>query len=154
MNSKLGKKVAPKQSVLKKSIKLGIPLAGLFAALPLAGMGENASATAVDGDTAMPPKRSGANAVRGEMPVTGEPILVLPQATTVYVVKSGDTLSKIAVKYNTSVEKLKELNQLSGNQADKLQHGQKLIVPTPANRKNESALQPTVGRTMSPPKRK
>lgn len=35
-------------------------------------------------------------------------------ATSTYTVKSGDSLSKIAVMYNTSVDKLKKINKLKG----------------------------------------
>ena len=49
---------------------------------------------------------------------------VTPQKT--YIVKSGDTLSKIASKYNVSVTKLKSINGLHN---DKIQPGQKLNIP-------------------------
>ena len=48
----------------------------------------------------------------------------------IYIVKSGDSLYSIAKKYNTSVDELKRINNLSSNL---LSIGQKLIVPTPAN---------------------
>ena len=43
-----------------------------------------------------------------------------------YVVESGDTLSLIASAFNTTVAKLKEMNNLKGNN---LRVGQKLLVP-------------------------
>jgi len=43
-----------------------------------------------------------------------------------YVVKSGDTLSLIAEAFNTSVPKIKEMNNLKGNN---LRVGQKLNLP-------------------------
>jgi LysM repeat protein len=43
-----------------------------------------------------------------------------------YVVRSGDTLSKIAARYNTTVGTLKALNSLSG---DLILRGQRLMVP-------------------------
>lgn len=43
----------------------------------------------------------------------------------VYVVKSGDTLWGIASKYNTSVDKIKDINNLNSNN---LSIGQKLLV--------------------------
>ncbi|OIK10593.1 hypothetical protein BIV60_20445 [Bacillus sp. MUM 116] len=45
--------------------------------------------------------------------------------TTTYVVKNGDSLSKIAVKYKTTVAELKKLNQLK---SDRIYVGQKLQV--------------------------
>ena len=43
-----------------------------------------------------------------------------------YIVKKGDTLWDIARLYNTTVDKLKQLNNLSGNT---IKVGQSLIVP-------------------------
>ena len=40
------------------------------------------------------------------------PSLTFAQETTTYTVKSGDTLSEIAEKYNTTVEKLAEKNKI------------------------------------------
>ena len=45
----------------------------------------------------------------------------------IYVVKSGDTLYSIARKYNTTVDEIKRLNDLTSNT---LTIGSKLIVPT------------------------
>ncbi|WP_369048604.1 glucosaminidase domain-containing protein [Tenacibaculum sp. UWU-22] len=45
--------------------------------------------------------------------------------TTLYIVEKGDTLYSIAKKYNTSVEKLKQLNDLESNT---LAIGQKLVL--------------------------
>ena len=45
-----------------------------------------------------------------------------------YVVRSGDSLDKIARLYETSIEELKKLNQLTN---DLIMVGQELIVPTP-----------------------
>ena len=49
-----------------------------------------------------------------------------PTTQNIYTVKSGDTLYKIANRYNTSVDELKRLNNLSNNL---LSIGQKLILP-------------------------
>jgi|LSQX01.2.fsa_nt_gb LysM repeat protein len=56
-------------------------------------------------------------------------LLILPRpvlaAEVFHTVKSGDSLWSIAVKYNTSVDKIKQLNQLS---TDNLQIGKSLCV--------------------------
>ena len=43
-----------------------------------------------------------------------------------YVVQSGDTLSFISQAFNTTVRKIKEMNNLKG---DNLKVGQKIMVP-------------------------
>ncbi|PEQ95232.1 peptidoglycan endopeptidase [Bacillus sp. AFS006103] len=53
------------------------------------------------------------------------PVVKQPE-TKEYIVKSGDTLGRIAGKYQLSVQELKELNQLS---SDRIYVGQKLKVP-------------------------
>ena len=50
----------------------------------------------------------------------------VPQATTTYTVKSGDTLSGIAKKYGTTVAKLQNLNGIKD--ANKIYVGQKITI--------------------------
>lgn len=47
--------------------------------------------------------------------------------TNIYIVKAGDTLYKIANEYNTTVNKIKELNNLTSNT---LTIGQQLLIPS------------------------
>lgn len=54
------------------------------------------------------------------------PMASMITSTHIYTVKAGDTLWNIAKRYNTTVEKLMELNNLS---TDLIMIGQKLIVP-------------------------
>ena len=51
-----------------------------------------------------------------------------PLEANVYVVKSGDTLSRIAKNYNTTVKELKSINGLL---TDRINVGQKLKLPPP-----------------------
>ena len=63
--------------------------------------------------------------------------LIIPSSTALdtdnyYIVKSGDSLYAISKKYNTTVDELKRINNLSSNL---LSIGQKLIIPS-----NESTI--------------
>lgn len=55
----------------------------------------------------------------------------IPSGGNYYIVKSGDSLYKIANMYDTTVDELKRLNNLSSNL---LSIGQRLIIPTISNR--------------------
>ncbi len=57
-----------------------------------------------------------------------EPDVIKEASFRTHVVKSGDVLSRIAVKYNTSVSTLKKLNNLSSTV---IYVGQELVYPTP-----------------------
>ncbi|MDV2686993.1 LysM peptidoglycan-binding domain-containing protein, partial [Alkalihalophilus lindianensis] len=59
-----------------------------------------------------------------------------PQATADYLIKSGDTLGKIAAQYHTTVNNLKSLNNLK---SDFIRAGQKLKVPGKAQPANKPA---------------
>lgn len=54
-------------------------------------------------------------------------IIEIPTTTTTYTIKSGDTLYSIAKKYETTVDKIKQLNNLSNNT---LTIGMQLQIPT------------------------
>ncbi|MGG1397368.1 LysM peptidoglycan-binding domain-containing protein [Bacillus salipaludis] len=58
--------------------------------------------------------------------VAKKPATTSNTATTTYVVKKGDSLSKIAVKFKSTVSELKKLNGLN---SDRIRVGQKLKVP-------------------------
>ena len=70
---------------------------------------------------------------------TGKPIQppVVPSDTDNYIVKSGDSLYKIANAYNTTVDELKSLNNLSSNI---LSIGQVLKVPKSASSEITSTI--------------
>ena len=51
----------------------------------------------------------------------------IPEQTLTYIVEKGDTLYKIAQKYNTTVDEIKELNNLTDNN---LFIGEQLLIPT------------------------
>lgn len=56
------------------------------------------------------------------------PSALLPEST--YIVKKGDSLYSIARKYSTTIDKIKDLNNLTTNL---LSIGQVLLIPTDTN---------------------
>ncbi|OIR25571.1 lytic transglycosylase [Bathymodiolus thermophilus thioautotrophic gill symbiont] len=54
-----------------------------------------------------------------------------------YTVKSGDSLNKLAKKFNSSVAYIKSINHLNGT---KIQRGQKIIIPIPKKADNYYTL--------------
>ncbi len=60
-------------------------------------------------------------------PVTPAPMKTSVAAENVYVIKSGDSLSKIAVSHGVNARELAELNQITD--PNKIRIGQKLILP-------------------------
>lgn len=64
-----------------------------------------------------------------------------------YVVQPGDVLSRIAVKYGTTVKELREANKLSG---DKIIVGQKLIIPKGASASSAKVAAPAVAEKPAP----
>lgn len=74
-----------------------------------------------------------------EIPQKNEKITKQSKSSEVkyHIVKKGDTLFRIAKKYNISVEELKNLNGLNSN---KLSKGQKLIVKAPDKTKENISI--------------
>lgn len=74
-----------------------------------------------------------------------EPIKAIPDApVNYYVIQSGDTLSKIAKKYKTTVANLVSMNQIPDK--NKIYAGQKIKVPaTPVEPVKESAPKKMIG---------
>ena len=64
---------------------------------------------------------------------TAEPSATTPPAATsqVYIVKSGDTFTKIAKKNGVTVEELKAANP-SIKDINKIAVGDEIVIPTPA----------------------
>ena len=65
-------------------------------------------------------------AINQKLLVSGTKDMTSTSDYDTYVVKSGDSLWSIASKYNTTVEKLKDINNLNSNL---LSIGQKLLIP-------------------------
>ena len=80
-------------------------------------------------------------------PVEPVPLKTSVAAENVYVVKSGDSLSKIAAAHGVSTRELAELNQITD--ANKIRVGQKLILPDHAK---PSQSQPAAKSAAAPAK--
>mgnify|MGYP003589427530 CR=1 FL=1 len=80
-------------------------------------------------------------------PVEPVPLKTSVAAENVYVVKSGDSLSKIAAAHGVSTRELAELNQITD--ANKIRGGQKLILPDHAK---PSQSQPAAKSAAAPAK--
>ncbi|WP_163970297.1 C40 family peptidase [Oceanobacillus halotolerans] len=74
---------------------------------------------------------------KGESGVTS-PAVTPAQNTTSYTVTSGDTLSRIAKKYNTTVQQIKSTNNLTG---DTIRLGQVLTVPAVVGQASDSTTE-------------
>lgn len=72
------------------------------------------------------------------------PVTIKEGSTTYYVVKSGDILSSVASRNNTTISELKKLNNLSG---DQINVGQRLAVAKGAE--SVSSTEPTVKETVT-----
>ena len=59
----------------------------------------------------------------------------------VYIVKSGDNLYRIAREFNTTVNAIRDFNNLT---SDTLQIGQELLIPIPPENENENVIRYTV----------
>lgn len=73
---------------------------------------------------------------------TTQASVAAPSSTTVYTVKKGDVLSKIAERHGCTVAQIKQWNNLSTNN---IQVGQKLKVAAPASSAPEKSPQPGNG---------
>ena len=68
-------------------------------------------------------------------------LFVSSASASTYTVKKGDTLTKIAKKYDLTVNKLKELNNLKSNT---IYVNQKLVTSTSKAKKETTAAKATV----------
>ncbi len=103
---------------------LGIAALALFllpAALNLFGDEPGGTSAPGAGATASP-----SAAIETASPVPTTPAAPTPQ---VYVIKSGDTLSKIAAQFNVSLEDLLEANKENIPDPNKISIGDQVIIP-------------------------
>ncbi len=131
MKFKLQKSGRRKQDSIQDAVRSGLPLAGLLAVAALAGCAT---------DSAEEPLEVEVIDVLCDESVAGfvwhyQP--ELPQETGVYVVREGDTLSRIAREYRVPLETLRTMNRFSSEEANRLKVGQEIIVPLRSNQKNE-----------------
>ncbi len=73
-----------------------------------------------------------------------EPTPVPAPTQQTYIIKKGDTLNKIAKKFNVTLEQLLKANKATIKNADKIKVGQEIIIPSkvPAEFTDPSAQAP------------
>ena len=113
-------------------------LLALFAAVPGVGAGEH---VVVAGDTLSGIARryhtsvdalAKANNLRKPYPIRVGDKLKLPPTFSIYTVKKNDALGRIAARHKVTVGDILAVNELAD--ADRLDIGQRLIIPLPGNR--------------------
>ena len=109
----------PRLGVL--AVALGIAAVVLFflpALLGVGGGGGGASSTA---------SPSTSQAIESSSP---EPSVSVAPSAQVYVVKSGDTMSKIAARYGLTADQLCTANKATIKNCDRIDPGDELVIPT------------------------
>jgi nucleoid-associated protein YgaU len=79
-------------------------------------------------------------AIESASPPPGTAAAPTPQ---IYVIKSGDTLSKIATRFNVTLDDLLEANKDNIEDADKISIGDQIIIPAPVPDGLEDAGEPS-----------
>ena len=137
MKPKLNRKDQSKQNKLRKMLASGLPLSALLSGL----LGCTAGCeffTRTSGDVPNPetssqskpdmPGKTREEPLMGKM-LPPEPIILGVPIEQVYdEVRKGDTLSSIAKRHGTTVERLKKLNGFSDKSASNLKAGQKIRI--------------------------
>ena len=108
------------------AVALGIAAVAVFFLPALLGLGSPDSATATPSPTPLPSRSI-------EPTPTPEPTPII------YVIQSGDTLSKIASEHGVTLEQLMAANPTIKD-PNKIAEGQQIIIPTP-----ETAPEPIPG---------
>ena len=109
-----------KQRRITKLLSAGIPLAAML--VPAAAAAEQINSMPV-GYMSPPDERA------AEYRLPAEKI----KSARYHTVQKQDTLTKIAKKYGTTVKILCQLNNFSAEKADKLQIGEKIVLPAENN---------------------
>ena len=137
MKPKLNRKDQSKQNKLRKMLASGLPLSALLSGL----LGCTAGCeffTRTSGDVPNPetssqskpdmPGKTREEPLMGKM-LPPEPIICGAPLEQIYdEVRKGDTLSSIAKRHGTTVERLKKLNGFSDKSASNLKAGQKIRI--------------------------
>ncbi|MBO4288013.1 MAG: LysM peptidoglycan-binding domain-containing protein [Kiritimatiellae bacterium] len=96
------------QSTIQHALKTGIPIAGIFLS------------AVCSADVLIPPT-----------PGRGNPPAIAPAkpGERIHIVRHGETLSGIAVRYGVSQRAILKLNKMPPSRADRLRVGQRLRIP-------------------------
>ena len=114
-----------RQKKIRKMLAAGLPLAALMSGLTACASGSDQGKVRGKTPISEEPEKTESPEVR--IGTVGEPFFPEPgPLPAVHVVKIGDTLSSNARQYDTTVAKQKELNSLTGKQADRIKPGQEI----------------------------
>ncbi len=119
IRTRVGMPQLPRVAVL--AVALAIAALGLFflpALLGIGGGGVRETATA---------SPSASQAVESSSP---QPSILVAPSPQVYVVKAGDTISKIAARYGLTADALCAANKTTIKNCDKIAIGDQLVIPT------------------------
>ena len=126
----------PRIAVL--AVAIAIAAVGLFFLPALLGVGGGG-----DGGTGTP--SPGASASQS-VDASNSPVPSVSAAPTgqVYVVKAGDTMSKIAARYGLKADELCAANKTTITNCDKIAIGDELVIPTaPPDVINDASAEPS-----------
>jgi LysM repeat protein len=132
IRTRVGMPQLPRLAVL--ALAVGIAAVGLFFLPALLGVGGGGGGTS----TASP---SASQAIESSSP---EPSASVAPSSQVYVVKSGDTISKIAARFGLKPDELCAANKATVKDCDKIAIGDELIIPTtPPDVINDASAEPS-----------
>jgi hypothetical protein len=132
IRTRVGLPQLPRIGVL--AVALAVAALGLFFLPALLGVGGGGVDTASPSTSASRPVAS------------SSPVITLPPAPTpqTYTVKSGDTMSKIANKFNVTLDELLAANKDTIKDPDKIAVGDEIVIPSkPPDVINDASAEPT-----------
>ncbi len=114
-----------------------VSIAGEGASRESASSGEERSRAALNADPVEPPTATPTPNISTPKPTATPTPTFTPSGPRIHIVASGDSLGKVASRYNVSIDDIVLANKM--DQSDYLQIGQELYVPRPGDSTEEIA---------------